>query len=255
MTNDAMDRFWEIFFEVYENIPRQGPGNEATALRALGMCEGLPEEPTIVDAGCGSGAQSLILARHTKGFVTALDTHEPFIDALTEAAAAAHLSERVCAIVADMAAPPIEAESVDLIWSEGAVYFIGVARALELWRPLLRPGGYVAFTEAVWLREDPPEEICESWQKEYPTMGEIEANLKIIADSGYELIGHFTIPDEAWYDDFYTPMSRQIGRLREVYEDDPEALTVLETIEAEIDLHGRFSDYYGYEFFVLRVPA
>lgn len=154
-----------------------------------------------------------------------------------------------------MAAPPVAAGTVDLIWSEGAVYFIGVARALALWRPLLRPGGYIAFTEAIWRRKDAPEEIRQFWQKEYPTMGDLAANLKLIADSGYELVGHFPVPDKAWYDDFYTPMLHQIYLLREVYEDDPEALDILDVIEEEIDLHGRFDDCYGYEFFILRLSS
>lgn len=36
-------RFREIFFQVYENLPRQGPGNRACAARALGLCRVLPE--------------------------------------------------------------------------------------------------------------------------------------------------------------------------------------------------------------------
>ena len=29
--NQPGPRFWEIFFEVYESLPRQGPGNRARA--------------------------------------------------------------------------------------------------------------------------------------------------------------------------------------------------------------------------------
>ena len=39
--------------------------------------------------------------------------------------------------------------SFDLIWSEGAIYNVGFRRGLELWRPLLRPRGCHAVTDAV----------------------------------------------------------------------------------------------------------
>jgi hypothetical protein len=51
--NQPTIRFWEIFFEVQESLPRQGPGNRNCATRALGLCKELPEHPAILDLGCG----------------------------------------------------------------------------------------------------------------------------------------------------------------------------------------------------------
>ena len=45
--------FWKIFFEVYEALPRQGPGNRACAARAISLCHDLPPAPAILDLGCG----------------------------------------------------------------------------------------------------------------------------------------------------------------------------------------------------------
>lgn len=42
-------RFWEIFFEVYEALPRQGPGNRACAEKALGLCRDLSPTPAALD--------------------------------------------------------------------------------------------------------------------------------------------------------------------------------------------------------------
>ena len=47
----------QIFFEVFEPLPRQGPGNLASAERALALCADLPASPRVLDLGCGSGAQ------------------------------------------------------------------------------------------------------------------------------------------------------------------------------------------------------
>ncbi|HQP39107.1 MAG TPA: hypothetical protein PLI95_28185, partial [Polyangiaceae bacterium] len=66
------------------------------------------------------------------------------------------------------------------------------------------------------------------------------------------LVDHFTLPDEAWWDDFYTPMERRIEELRGRYAGDAEALGVLDQLAKEPKLHQRYSDYYAYEFFVAR---
>lgn len=65
--NEQGSRFWEIFFEVYESLPRQGPGNRVCAARVLRLCVGLPRKPMIVDLGCGVGGQTLHLADLTTG--------------------------------------------------------------------------------------------------------------------------------------------------------------------------------------------
>ena len=43
---------------------------------------------------------------------------------------------------------PFHREELDLIWSEGAIYNIGFERGLKEWKEFLKPGGYVAISEA-----------------------------------------------------------------------------------------------------------
>lgn len=71
---------------------------------------------------------------------------------------------------------------------------------------------------------------------------------------GFGLIGHFTLPEEAWWDDFYTPTETSIEQLRLKYANDAEALTLLDQIADEPDIHRRCSEFYAYEFFVARRP-
>ena len=81
-------RFWEIFFEVYENLPRQGPGNRTCAARAPGPCRELRECPAVLDLGCGVGGQTLHLAELTSGSIVAIDSHAPSIERLKAGVAA-----------------------------------------------------------------------------------------------------------------------------------------------------------------------
>ncbi len=250
--NEPPPRFWPIFFELYESLPRQGPGNRACAARALAFCRDLPPAPAVLDLGCGVGAQTIHLAELTSGSIVAIDSHAPSIERLRATVSARGLSQRVSPMVGDMASPGLPPASLDLVWSEGALYNMGIEKALRICHGLLRPGGYLAFTDAVWRKDNPPPEVKESFELDYPTMGKIADVLAIISRSGFSVIGHFTLPDEAWWDDFYRPMEIRIEELRGKYKDDDEALAVLDRLAQEPAMHRRHSDCYAYEFFVVR---
>ncbi len=153
-----------------------------------------------------------------------------------------------------MSQPRLQSQSFDLIWSEGALYNIGLENALPLCHGLLRPNGYLAFTDAVWRRDNPPPEVKASFDIDYPAMGRVPDVLAAIGKTGFSLVDHFTLPDEAWWDDFYTPMARRIEDLRGKYAGDAEAVGILNQLALEPEMHRRHSDYYAYEFFVTRRP-
>ncbi|MBK9179450.1 MAG: class I SAM-dependent methyltransferase [Acidimicrobiales bacterium] len=247
--------YGEVFFEVFEALPRQGPGDRASTARALASCDGLPVAPSIVDLGCGVGAQTLHLAELTGASIVAVDNHAPFLDRLALAAAERGLARRIHPLLADIAATGLRPASFDLVWSEGALYQIGLDAALRVCRDLLRPGGYLAFTDAVWRRDDPPAAVRASFEIDYPAMGAVDRVVAVVAGSGLELVDHFTLPDDAWWHDFYTPLQARVRGLRHVHASDPGALAVLDQLDAEADMHDRYSDYYAYEFFITRRPA
>ena len=53
--NEPSPRFWENFFDVYENLPLQDPRNHACAAKAVGLCRELRKSSSILDLGCGVG--------------------------------------------------------------------------------------------------------------------------------------------------------------------------------------------------------
>jgi len=244
-----------VFLEVQRGLPRQGPGNEAATRKALSLCAGLPERPVVLDIGCGPGMQTLVLARTVGGEVTAVDVVEEYLDALRERAVRAGLRDRIRIERADMARLPYAEDSIDLLWSEGAAYIMGFERALSAWRRLLRPGGYLAVTELTWLVADPPREVADFFAAEYPAMTDVASNRASIREAGYEPIGHFTLPDAAWWDDYYTPLEAKLPTLRARYAGDDAALAVVAGSEREIEMRRRFRDAYGYVFFVARAPG
>jgi SAM-dependent methyltransferase len=242
-----------IFFDIHKDLPREGPGDCESTRKALSIIKDLPSKPVILDIGCGPGMQTLDLARYTNGKVIAVDTHQPFLEMLEKRAQAAALSERITAINESMFALPFSEHSFDLIWSEGAIYIIGFEQGLCAWRPLLKPGGYVAVTEITWLKPDPPEEVLSFWMADYPGMSDIAVNQERIRSAGYCEIDHFTLPPSSWWTDYYTPIEMRLPKLREKYIGNSEANTLLDATQKEIDIYRKYSDWYGYVFYVMRI--
>jgi SAM-dependent methyltransferase len=241
----------EIFFEIHSGLPREGPGCFEATQRAFQMLD-LTEYPVILDAGCGPGQQTIDLASLSLGHITALDNHKPYLERVEARAREHGIEDRVTTCLGDMAELPFAPASFDVIWSEGAIYIIGFQKGLELWRRFLKPGGFAAVTEITWLKSDPPVDLAEFWKNAYPPMGDVAENASRISRAGYDLLGHFPLPSSAWWDDYYGPIEAKLPSLRDKYRDQPDKLDVIAMEEAELDLHRRYADYYGYVFFVMR---
>ena len=249
----APDRATALFFELFSGLPRQGPGTAASTRRALGLVPGIGPQTRVLDIGCGTGAQTLVLADSSPSHIVAIDNHPPFIDALNGQARRLGLTHRLEARVADMRSLDFEDGSFDLIWCEGAIYNVGVEAGLRDWRRLLNSNGHLALTEVCWRKPEPPAECAAFWNREYPAIRDTAALLKTVEASGYETVGHFPLPASAWWDDYYRPLQDNLTAFRERHRDESDAQELAEQCQREIDIWHDYSEFYGYEFLVLRV--
>jgi SAM-dependent methyltransferase len=249
-----MDRQTTLFFEIFDRLPRQGPGDPGSTRRALELITVETRIRSVLDLGCGTGAQTLTLARAEPACrIVAIDNHEPFVRELRRHAEAAGVGDRVDARVGDMRTPDIGSERFDVVWCEGAIYNVGVEAGLRAWREWLVPGGCVAFTDACWSRPDPPAECAAFWAQEYPAIGEVDALVALVGACGYELAGHFPLPREAWWDNYYAPLQQRLEEFRARYPgEDSEAAGVAAAVQREIDIWRACGESYQYEFFVAR---
>jgi ubiquinone/menaquinone biosynthesis C-methylase UbiE len=246
---ESDQRILEVFFEIQRGLPRQGPGSDESTRKALSLCVGLPARPTILDIGCGPGMQTLTLAGAIDGQITAVDTSDQYLGELRKRAPASAV-ERIAIVRADMNKLPFAPATFDLIWSEGAAYLMGFANALAAWKPLLKPGGYLAVSELVWLEADPPREAAEFFGAEYPAMIDVAAIRSTMQNAGYELIGDFALPDLDWWEHYYAPLAAKLPALEEKHRNDPELLRVVRATKREIEIRRRYPDAYGHAFFV-----
>ena len=245
-------RVIELLVELHQGLSRLGPGDDAATLRALAQCTSLPDRPTILDIGCGTGAQSLLLAGTTRGQVIATDLMPSFLLQLDQNAADRGVGRHVATCVADMGRLPFAPNSFDLAWSEGAVYLVGFDEGLTRWRALVRSGGWLVISELSWFTSDPPAELTDFWNENYPAMRTIEANLAAAREHEWNPVSHFRLPEEGWREGYYGPLKRRLPDFLEAHSADPEAEEVVAMVEREMELMTRHPESCGYAFYVLR---
>ncbi|MFC2085290.1 class I SAM-dependent methyltransferase, partial [Bacteroidota bacterium] len=232
--------------------PREGPGDFESTKKAFSLMNNHPEKPKILDIGSGPGKQTLDLAKLCNGFIYAVDLHLPYLEELNKIIRDTGLSSRVFTDQSDMNSLIYKNEYFDIIWAEGSIYIIGFENGLKSWRKYLKKNGYMAVTEVSWLKKDPPKELINFWNREYPNIKYSEENLSIIKNVGYEVIDSFVLPENAWWDDYYNNIEQKLSQLRVKYKDDKEVIEVLENEQSEIDMYRKYSSYYGYVFYIMK---
>ncbi|MFP4120539.1 MAG: class I SAM-dependent methyltransferase [Coleofasciculus sp.] len=145
-----------IFFEIHQNLPREAPGDNASTRKAFSLLTNVPPQPKILDIGCGPGMQTIELAKLTDGQITAVDTHQPFLDELQRRALAEGVSDNINPVNQSMLSLDFVPHIFDILWSEGAIYIMGFETGLKSWRTLLKTGGYLVVSELCWLQQNPP---------------------------------------------------------------------------------------------------
>ena len=112
--------------------------------------------------------------------------------------------------------------------------------------------GFLAVHEMTWLKDNPPKEISDYWEKVYPAIATIEKNLEIIKKRNYKLIGYFPLPEDAWWDLYYNPLQVRLNKLRSKYKDNQEAIDMINEEQKEIDLFKKYNEWYGSVFYVMQ---
>jgi SAM-dependent methyltransferase len=233
---------------IYGGLDQLGPGSDADTRLMLERLPG-PVEGEIVDAGCGTGRQTLVLAQRLRRTVHALDNHAPFLKEVERRAAAAGLGEYVRTHCMDMTDIPARFRNVGLLWSEGAAYSIGFDRALTLWRTALRPEGMIVASEITWLESPAPAEVRAFWDRNYPAMRDDAGNRAAAERAGFSVAGTHVLPRSAWMD-YYGPLEVRLKGLLEHDDADVRALAA-ENLE-EIEIFRRAGNSYSYVFYLLQ---
>lgn len=247
------DAIIEALCLIHETVERKGPGSDSIALSLIDRIRPfLPEKPKAADMGCGNGYSALMLAEQLEADVIAVDFCQAFLDELGESLKTRPTAGRVTPHCSDMLEPGIEPGSRDLIWSEGAAFSVGTYRALEVWRPLLAPGGILVLSECCWFNTFPPAECKAFWDENYPSMGSVGDMIKAAEDAGYGFLHAEKLPSDNWWTSYFDPLAVRLKELEKDVEPDSVVAEVIRMAWAEQENFRRFHEHFGYLFLVLK---
>jgi cyclopropane fatty-acyl-phospholipid synthase-like methyltransferase len=231
---------------------RQGPGGDAETKLAVELT-GLKNRKGlhIADIGCGTGASTLVLARELDAKITAIDLFPDFLNVLDQSISKLSIGSHIQAKVASMEELPFAKESLDLIWSEGAIYNMGFKKGIQEWRQFLKLRGVLAVSEITWLTTSRPNEINDHWSKEYPEIATASEKIKLLEEAGYKLMGYFPLPSSCWLENYYKPMEARFDDFIQRHPDSKlEAIRIVENEKREIELYEKYQAYFSYGFYI-----
>ncbi|MCB0731154.1 MAG: methyltransferase domain-containing protein [Ignavibacteriae bacterium] len=241
----------DFIFEIFKDLPRLGPGSEQTTLKALSKIK-LKNNSKVLDIGCGTGSQTITLAKNINGKITAIDINKPYLEKLKKFAEKNNLNSKINTVQQSMFQLNFRDNSFNLIWGEGSIYNLGFEYGINYLKNFIKKNGYLAVSEVCWFKYNPPEIVIDFWKSEYPSIRTIQENVDIINKIGLNVICHFSLPKSDWNDNFYNPLNKRIELLKKKYADDKEKQLMLNQTKHEIDLYTKFSEFYGYEFFIMQ---
>jgi cyclopropane fatty-acyl-phospholipid synthase-like methyltransferase len=247
------DRYLEFLFELHLPNKRQGPGCDDFTLK---MFKKTGIDPTsafsMLDAGCGTGAASLLFAQETNAKITAVDISEEFLQELERRAKELELFNRISTIHASMGLLPDSIGLFDLIWSEGAIYTIGFKKGIDYFQSLIKPGGYLAISEITWFTDERPDELEAFWNAHYAEMGTFEQKERQLFEAGYTNIQSFRLPESCWTNEYFSPLEKSLDDFLNRHPNDAIASALVQEQKDEIELYDRFKNYFGYGFYIAK---
>jgi len=218
----------DLLFEVNEDHFRERL-NKYTR-KAFQM---LPElkKPRILDIGCGSGVPTIELAKLSNGEIIGIDIDQSLLEKLNTKIEEEGFSNRVKTMKCSLFDINLPNESFDIIWAEGSISVIGFEKGLKEWSRLLKTNGFLVVHHEIRNKSN---------------------KLKKIPSCGYRLVNCFSLPKDAWWTEYYSPLEARIKELRTKHNNDPEALKILEKYQDEIDTVKKSPKKYGSAFYIMQ---
>lgn len=241
---------FNLINEYFAGFERQGPGSPEHTVKALEFVGDLPHTTKIADLGCGTGAQTMVLAQNTEASIAALDLYAGSIAALNARAGRLGLQNRVHGIVGSMDDLPFQNDEFDLIWSEGAIANIGFEKGLNHWKRFLKKGGYVAVTYESWFTDERPAEIEKWWTDAVPEINTIAHNISVMQKSGYVPVAMFALPEYCWIDNYFIPQKPRQEEFLKQHAGNKTVENMMAFMRREFDLYLKYKQYYGYVFYI-----
>jgi ubiquinone/menaquinone biosynthesis C-methylase UbiE len=189
------------------------------------------EKPRILDIGCGSGVPTMELAKLSNGEVTGIDIDQSCIDEFNRKIKEEEISNRVKAIKVSLFEMKFPDETFDVVWSEGVIGTIEFETSLKEWRRLLKHNGYLVIHYQV---------------------SRVADALPRIPQHGYKLADTVSLPEDAWWTEFYKPLEEEMDALLHKYRNSSDALKLLKQYKSEMDMVKKNPRNFSAAFYIMK---
>ena len=144
---------------LFGGMDKLGPGSNRDTQHVLGLLP-IKRFSVTVDAGCGAGRQTIVLAKDLGTPIQAVDSYEPFLNHLKQCAKEMGVEHLVRTHCMDMKDISTVFPHIDLLWAEGAAYNIGFSNALSIWATAIKLDGFAVVSELCWLQPSAAASLC-----------------------------------------------------------------------------------------------
>ncbi len=240
----------ELIADFFKDFDRQGPCCENITLKALSFIDELPENPQILDIGCGTGGQTITLANNIRNAdITAIDLIPDFIEMFKRRIKGQSFKSKIIPYVASMNNPPVVERTLDVIWAEGSIYHLGFENGLRKLNNYLKTGGYIAVSEVSWFNTEQPQQVVDFWMENYPEIDTIHNKIGQMQYAGYKPLAHFVFPEYCWWN-YFNPIKDYLNTFLEIHNYSDEAKEFTKYMTDEIEIYNKYKSHYGYVFYV-----
>lgn len=147
---------------------------------------GIRSGQRVIDLGCGAGATPVNLAKQLGTPVIGADLIEPMLHRCQERAAAFQVLDLTAFLAADARVLPFPDNFFDVVLLESViVFFEDKVSALREYARVLKPGGYLGFTEMTWLKPPPQAYVDLFVNAAFVTTTEEESWKEMLTEAGF----------------------------------------------------------------------
>lgn len=203
-----------FFYLTFKDLNRLAAGSDESTLDVLNLA-GIDNDSqiNILEVACGTGSDTLILADYFKNStVEAIDLFQHYLSILNEKISENNLQSRVFTYEMDMNDPDFANEEMDLIFCHAGVEIIGFKKALNRWRRILKPNGYLICSDLTWI-SSPSKESRDFWKNNYSEIDTVENKILQLEKLGFEYVNHYIL-DKNEFTDYYSQLNTNLDKIK-----------------------------------------
>lgn len=243
----------ELMMHLHLNNNRQGPGDENATKLALQLAQIDTTQPfRVADIGCGTGAQTVTLAKLLKGEIIAVDIFDTFLQKMKERIYRQNLQANISMLAASMDDLPFKKKNLTSYGLKVPYTISDSEKVLLIGKIFLRKEAFLLFLNYHGLQTA----ALNPWK----TSGSMNI-LKSVRHPRKSK--YWKMPDTRYSDilfcrkivgpkNYYIPLLKSHDNFIRKFGHISLAHKIVETDRQEMEFYSKYKEYYSYGFYIAR---